>query len=254
MFHGDDQISRQEQTSELILEILGDIQSRLATIQEKQDEMERKQVAMDIKQDRLREMVKVLASAISPDIIEESATTSLPSVPSIQALPPVPSIPAPASEPLSEVLGPSKAQPPSAKVMAGSDSGTYLLGGSETRVRSVDEYNTMLKEVHQRRRNASDNEKGKLLCVCLLKREIPKDELAIKNVTGNSRDENNKRCKIPQLDRDIINCIFHQTKMQFPAFSDWYTDSKSKTVEALNECCKRARYERRKRLLVGNLQ
>ena len=285
MFHVENQMSRQEQTSELILDILGDIQSRLVTMQEKQEEMEKKQLDIDFKQDRLRELVKVMASKISPDILEEPSNPPTPSVsstpvrptglpvpvrlpgpsildgppgPSTQGRPSGPSTQAhqfmrPISVPSSEqetAVDTTPSQPQSAKLMSGPDSGTYLLGGSETLVRSVADYNAMLREVQQRRRNASDNEKGKLLCVCLLKREVPKEELAIKNVTGNSRDENNKRCKIPQLDRVIINSIFHQAKMQFTGFSDWYTDSKSKTVEALNECCKRARYEKRKRVLV----
>ena len=85
MFHVENQMSRQEQTSELILDILGDIQSRLVTMQEKQEEMEKKQLDIDFKQDRLRELVKVMASKISPDIILEEPSN--PPTPSVSSTP-----------------------------------------------------------------------------------------------------------------------------------------------------------------------
>ena len=61
-------------------------------------------------------------------------------------------------------------------------------------VRSVSEYKVILKEVNQRKQEASNADRGRLLCLNLMGREIPKEELARKNVTGNSSDKNNKKC------------------------------------------------------------
>ena len=134
--------------------------------------------------------------------------------------------------------------------LAGPLSGTYLLGGSEEMVRRIADYTTILRKVTQRCQFASDIEKGKLLCVFLLKQEVPLEELASKNVTGMSRDEHHKRCTIPQLNQSLIHCIFQQAKMQYPDFIDWYTDSECRTIKALNKCSKWANHELKKRSIL----
>ncbi|XP_022111594.1 uncharacterized protein LOC110990801 [Acanthaster planci] len=263
VFHG---MSHQDQTLELILDLLGDIQSKLAAVEKRQERMEQKQ-------DRLRELVKLVLvrerreKAADPHSPTEDTPRGdrqqplfenrprvlfdSPAVSTGDAYPtPVPVRSMAATETPQDdgrdpneseksVSSPATLMP---RTVTGPENDTYLLGGNEGMVRAVDDYKVILKEVQQRKR-CTDNDRGRLMCINLLKREIPKKELAAQNVTGNSRDENNKRCKIPQINRSIVHSIFSQAKMQFPGFTDWYTDSRCKTVEALNECCKRARYE-----------
>ena len=59
----------------------------------------------------------------------------------------------------------------------------------------------------------------------------PQGRTGNKNMMGNSRSNDNKKCKIPQFDREILQSIFQKVRMQFPGFQDWYTDNKCKTVE-----------------------
>ncbi|XP_071808708.1 uncharacterized protein [Asterias amurensis] len=273
MFPGEEQTSRQEQSSTLIIDLLSDIQSRLATFQDKVDRIEQKQSAMetmqgimDHKQDRLHDMIVGLKAA--PDLHSEASFVETPvpaqpststaqssSLPATPAHAPVPSTSTTTLFPAtigtqSVVSSFSNSLPLPARFVAGPESETFLLGGSETLVRSVVDYNTALHKVQTQRRFATDKQKARFLCIHLLKCEFPRHELARKNLTGNSRDDNNKRCKIPQLDRNIIQSIFIQAQTQFPDFTDWYTDTNCKTVEAMNECCKRARYQLKKVLPI----
>ena len=104
-------------------------------------------------------------------------------------------------------------------------------------VRSIIDYKILLRDIQARKQNTPDNDRARLLCRNLLKREIPRDELARRN------DKNNKKCQIPQINREVIHAIFQQAKLQFPEFTDWYTDHKCKTVEVRNDGCKLARQE-----------
>ena len=113
-------------------------------------------------------------------------------------------------------------------------------------IRQVSDYKCILREVQMRKRTATEVESARLLCLNLMKREIPKDELAQQNITGNSRDHNKKKGRIPKIDSEILHSIFGQAKLQFPGFNEWYTDHKCKTVEMLNDGCKRARREVKK--------
>ena len=262
MIHCEEQTSHQVQSSTLIINLLSDIQSRLVTIQDKVDRIDQKQSAMetmqgvmDHKQDRLHEMIVGLKAA--PDLHSEAsiAETPVPAQPSTSTAQSSPStstttlFPATAGT-QSVVSSYSTSLPLPARFVAGPESGTFLLGGSETLIRSVADYNTALYKVQTQRRLATNKQKARFLCIHLLKCEFPRHELARKNLTGNSRDDNNKRCKIPQLDRNIIQSIFIQAQTQFPDFTDWYTDTNCKTVEAMNECCKRARYQLKKVLPI----
>lgn len=200
------------------------------------------------RQERLADAVKFVASKIAPEIIAGADNSNAPPSPHHPNPSPLPFIASPPEPPRINPAPPTSPSPThqlNPRYIPGREEDTYLLGGNEGMVRSVVEYKTILREVYTRKRTATDIERARLLCLNLMKREVPKEELAKSNVTGNSRDENKKKCKIPQIDRRLLHAIFQQTRQQFPEFKDWYTDTKCKTVEILNDGCKRARKELR---------
>ena len=98
--------------------------------------------------------------------------------------------------------------------ISGVEADTYLLGGNKNMVRYVQDYRASMLQVHHRKHHATEDVRGRLLCLNLLKREVPKEEMARKNITGNSRDENNKKCRIAQIDPEILHSIFQPARMQ----------------------------------------
>ena len=218
----------------LVLEILRDVQAKVTSIQVQLDHLENRQ-------ESFREGVKHLAARIdngavasAPNTPATSSTINEPRAPSADSQPE----PAPLVRVSRVQETPTSSRTINPWFVPGKEPDEYLLGGNENMVRSVSEYKVILKEVNQRKQEASNADQGRLLCLNLMRREIPKEELARKNVTGNSRDKNNKKYKIGTLDREIVHSISQQAKMQFPDFHDWYTDHKCKTVEAINERCK----------------
>ena len=89
----------------------------------------------------------------------------------------------------------------------------------------------------------TDAERARLLCKKMLRCEFSREDLSVKNVSGFSRDANQKIVAIPKLDQRILMAIFNQAKHQFPGFNEWYTDRKCQTVKNLNIICKTVRNE-----------
>ncbi len=129
------------------------------------------------------------------------------------------------------------------------EAGQYLLGGSPNHQRSIESYKAILKSVASQRKRTQDNdlEKGRLLCMGLLKAEVSKEELATKNVTGVTwgRDKEGmvKKIEMPTISDNLLQVIFTQAKQQFPEFTDSFLTKSCKTMKALNEVCKHARRE-----------
>ena len=121
--------------------------------------------------------------------------------------------------------------------------GKMFLGGDEGMERDITWYEQMLKMVSWKKKD-TDQDRGRLLCMKLFRAEFSKEDLAMKNVTGFTRDNNHKIVIIPTLEQRVLFAIFNQAKTQFPLFSDWYTMRSSATVKDLNDICKKARKDR----------
>ena len=120
--------------------------------------------------------------------------------------------------------------------------GQYLIGGNPSFQRNIQDYKKLLEKVSYYRKT-SDAENGRLLCMKYLRDEVSVQEMATKNVTGVSRDLTNRRkISMPKLNEEFLQAVFTQAKHQFPGFTDRLTDPVNKTLYALNDICKKARY------------
>ena len=115
-----------------------------------------------------------------------------------------------------------------------------LLGGDQGMVRDVSWYGKVLHQVSWKKKD-NDMDNGRLLCMKLLRCEFSKEDLASKNVSGFSRNGDNKKIRMEKLDQRVLTAIFNQAKYQFPNFEQWYTDTKCTTVKELNNICQKAR-------------
>ena len=119
--------------------------------------------------------------------------------------------------------------------------GQYLIGGHPSFKRNIQDYKKLLEKVSCYR-NTSDADNGRLLCLKYLREEVSTEELATKNVTGVSRLTNGSMISVPKLNEEFLGAIFTQAKHQFPGFTDWFMDSKCRTVKAVNDMCRKARH------------
>ena len=127
------------------------------------------------------------------------------------------------------------------KIISMPEPGYYHLGGNPSYKRTIKSYVALLKKITTKRRNVTNKDRGRFLCLAFLRVEVPKHELATKNATGKSRDKDMKVITIPRLDQEILAAIFTQAQHQFPEFTDAYTDSSCDTIQAINDVCKRER-------------
>ena len=121
--------------------------------------------------------------------------------------------------------------------------GRMLLGGDEGMDRDITWYMELLKQVTWKKKT-TDADNGRLLCMKLLRAEFSKEDLASKNVSGVSRDENQKVVQIEKLDPRVLNAIFNQARYQFPQYDHCYTNIGCSTVKDLNNICQKIRKER----------
>ena len=125
--------------------------------------------------------------------------------------------------------------------MDGNDDDTYFLGGIEGMDRPRDVYDECLKEI-QSHKKKNDEDRGRMLCLSLLRKEFSQEDLRTKNVTGVKRSSDRKKTiAIGKLDEVKLKAIFYQASMQFPGFADKPRDTKCKTVIAIQDHCKRMR-------------
>ena len=132
---------------------------------------------------------------------------------------------------------------PVPKVIPGPYTGTFLVGGDSTLVRDISEYESILMQIYTKKPDETEIERARGLLRHLFRMIIPPEILATCNVTGKSRDAVTHRwIRVPKIDEALLLPIFNQTRFQFPSFTDWYTDEKSRTVQYLNNVCKTVRH------------
>ena len=121
--------------------------------------------------------------------------------------------------------------------------GYYHLGGNPSYKRTIKSYVDILTKITKgKRRNATDADRGRFLCLAFLRIEIAKHDLATQNCTGRSRDKNKRMIIIPKLDQELLAAIFTQARHQFVEFREEHTDSASSTVKVINDICLRERW------------
>ena len=130
------------------------------------------------------------------------------------------------------------------RCLDGPDMTTYCLGGIEEFVRPRKTYLTCLKKI-QSFKKTTDEDFGRLLCLALVRIEFSTEDLQTKNVTGVSKSADRKTKHVIKLDEKKLQAIFNQAMMQFPGFNDKMSDTKSKTVTAIQDLCKHARMKAR---------
>ena len=129
----------------------------------------------------------------------------------------------------------------SPRYLEGPLAGTYLLGGICGLIRPLDIYLQCVKEVRAFKQE-DDQDRGRMLCLALLRREFTEDELQTQNVTGVARNlHNRKRVHLGKLNQIKLEAIFSQAAMQFPDFVDEHTKKRCKTVVAIQDVCKQCR-------------
>ena len=132
---------------------------------------------------------------------------------------------------------------PVPKIIPGPYTGTFLVGGDSTLVRDISEYESILMQIYTKKPDETEIERARGLLRHLFRMIIPPEILATCNVTGKSRDAVTHRwIRVPKIDEALLLPIFNQTRFQFPSFTDWYTDEKSRTVQYLNNVCKTVRH------------
>ena len=133
----------------------------------------------------------------------------------------------------------------SPRCLDGPDMTTYCLGGVAEFVRPRETYLTCLREI-QSFKKTMDEDFGRLLCLALVRKEFSKEDIQTKNVTGVSKSADRKtKHELEKLDAKKLKAIFNQARIQFPGFNDNVSDTKSKTVIAIQDMCKRARMKAR---------
>ena len=131
------------------------------------------------------------------------------------------------------------------RCLDGPDMTTYCLGGIEEFVQPRKTYLKCLKEI-QSFKKTTDEDFGRLLCLALVRKEFSTEDLQTKNVTGVSKSADRKtKHVLEKLDEKKLKAIFNQAMIQFPGFNDDMSDTKSKTVIAIQDICKRARMKAR---------
>ncbi len=149
----------------------------------------------------------------------------------------------PSPVPIPQSLLASGILKPVPKVIPGPYTGTFLVGGDSTLVRDIAEYESILMQIYTKKPLESDTEKARGLLRHLFRMVIPAEILATCKVTGKSRDAVTHRwIRVPKIDEALLLPIFNQARFQFPEFTDWYTDEKSRTVQYLNNVCKTVRH------------
>lgn len=119
----------------------------------------------------------------------------------------------------------------------------FLLGGVLGFVRKKLDHRSQLDQVKALNK-PDDQERGKHLCLNLIRCEFAPDVLATHNLTGRSRNmETRKSIAYPKLNEHVLKTIFKQVKMQFPGFNDNYQDHRSSTGQAIQSACKKARQQ-----------
>ena len=132
--------------------------------------------------------------------------------------------------------------PYTARYISAPTPGKMFLGGTEGMERDITWYKDILKMVSWKKKD-TDQERGRLLCMKLLRVEFSRDDLSTKNVTGFTRADNHKIIEMPMLDQGVLFAIFNQAKYQWPQFTDWYNMRSCATVKDLNDICKKVRKE-----------
>lgn len=134
-------------------------------------------------------------------------------------------------------------KPPVPKIIPGPSAGTFLVGGDSSLVRDIVEYENILVQIYSKKAEESIVERARGLLRHMFRLVIPPEILATSNVTGKSRDAVTHRwIRVPKIDEALLLPIFNQTRFQFPEFTDWYTDERSRTVQYLNNVCKTVRH------------
>ena len=129
--------------------------------------------------------------------------------------------------------------------------GKLQLGGDPELERDVNWYTDILTKVGWRKKLNTDEERGRMLCMKLLRCEFSEEELRRQNVTGSTRNDSHKIVRIEKLDDRVMTAIFNQARYQFPDFKDSHNSKNCKTVKELNVICKRARNQPGNQLAQG---
>ena len=121
--------------------------------------------------------------------------------------------------------------------------GKLQLGGDPELERDVTWYNDILTKVGWRKKLSTDEERGRMLCMKLLRCEFSEEELRRQNVTGSARNDSRKIMRIEKLDDRVMTAIFNQARYQFPGFTDSHNSKNCKTVRELNVICNRVKIQ-----------
>ena len=123
----------------------------------------------------------------------------------------------------------------------GPDEGIILLGGAHDFPYPLEDYQRSLKDI-QSFKKTQNKDRGRLLILSLIRKIFTMEDLLTKNVTGCTRDSiSKKRIAIGKLDASKMMAIFDQASMQFPGFEEKCYDTKSNTVQCIQDLCKRMR-------------
>ena len=126
------------------------------------------------------------------------------------------------------------------RIISMPEPGYHYLGGNPSYKRCIKSYEALLKKIPFRRID-TNKDRGRILCLKLLREEYSREELATKNCSGKTRDKDRKITTIPQLDQDVMGAIFAQARHQFPEFKDIHTDHTCDTVKLINRACAEAK-------------
>ena len=118
----------------------------------------------------------------------------------------------------------------------------FLLGGRIGFVRSRQDYSELLHNVTKSGPYRDENERGKTLCLHLVRREFSNESLATKNATGQTK-ENRRTVAYPKLNEEVMRAIFDQARLQVTGFTD-LPNSTNTTTKAINNICKKERSKR----------
>ena len=94
----------------------------------------------------------------------------------------------------------------------------FLLGGRIGFVRSRQDYSELLHNVTKSGPYRDENERGKTLCLHLVRREFSNESLATKNATGQTK-ENRRTVAYPKLNEEVMRAIFDQARLQVTGFT-----------------------------------